>query len=225
MDILDRSRQDWTQQVRATADASAQVGRQGDRATLDALVKDIRSKLRMSADVLSIADIGCGNGLVLRELIDRKTRFAGIDYSEDMIREAQKALPGGDFHVQGANKLPFADKSFDRVLCYSIFHYFPSDAYAHQTLAELVRITAPGGTILVGDVLDRSHEDRIKGSSDPEIEKTLPYIHRYSSWRFYELGALALSAELLGGVRAEILEQPAHFRLHGYRKDLRLDVT
>lgn len=224
MDILDKSRQDWSHQVRSTVDASAQVGRPGDRSSLCALVRDIRSKLRMSAEVRSLADIGCGNALVLRALIDGQTCVAGIDYSEDMIREARQALPGGDFHAQGANKLPFADKVFDRVLCYSIFHYFPSNLYAQQTLAELVRITAPGGTILVGDVLDRSHEGRIKSSSDPEVEKTLPYIHRYSSWRFYDLGALALSAERLGA-RAEILDQPRHFRLHGYRKDLRLDVA
>lgn len=223
MDTLGRSRQDWSLQVRASQDPSTQVGRPEDQNTFDTLVADIRSKLRMSAEVRNLADIGCGNGLVLGQLIHERTRIAGVDYAEDMIREAKRILPDGDFYAQGANQLPFANKAFDRVLCYSIFHYFPSDTYALETLAELVRITAPGGTILIGDILDRDHEDRIKGSSDPEIEKTLPFIHRYSSWHFFDLGNLAKFAEDLG-VHAEILEQPAHFRLRSYRKDLRLDV-
>lgn len=221
MDHLEDTRADWTTQALNASEAAAQVARPGDAETLAALVGDISEKLKLDGAQISLADIGCGNGLVLSNLIADGMDVAGVDYSDAMIAEARRTLPTGEFLAQGSDKLPFQTGRFDRVLCYSIFHYFPSDQYAEDTLAELIRIAAPGAVILVGDVLDKTHERSIKDNSDPEIEKTLPLIHRYSAWRFYD-SAWLMSIADANGATAEILLQPDTFRLRTYRRDLRI---
>ena len=113
---------------------------------------------------------------------------------------------------------------FDRVLCYSIFHYFPSYNYALEVILEMIRVTKPGGLILLGDILDAHFESEIKGNSDLEYEKTIPLIHRYSQWRFYNFKKLIddLAAYT---TKVEVLTQPETFVLATYRKDIRIWVS
>ncbi|KKM60528.1 hypothetical protein LCGC14_1540910 [marine sediment metagenome] len=58
---------------------------------------------------------------------------------------------------------------------------------------------------------------------DLEYEKTIPLIHRYSQWRFFNFEKLL--ADLAPHVdRIEVLSQPEVFPLSDYRKDIRLWV-
>lgn len=221
MTSFDRKLSEWNQQVRSSADLGAQIARRGEPGELDLLVADIRAKLRVTEADGSILDVGCGNGLVLSRISERFSVVCGVDYADGMIEVAQRLVPHAEFAVGQAGALDFADNRFARVLCYSIFHYFPDEAYAHRALRELMRVCAPGGVLLVGDVLDKRFEDEIKGSSSPEHAERLPLIHRYAEWRFYDLERLADHVRALGG-RAKILEQPESFRLRRYRKDLRI---
>lgn len=218
---IDISRAEWGAQAAQTADPGQQVARPGDPSSLTGLIQDVSSKLRLDLQFDSIADIGCGNGLILSHLCVDVSRVAGIDYSDTMIAEAKRNLPEGEFIASEANDVPFETGRYDRVLCYSIFHYFPSKNYAIDVLQHLMRIASHDSIVLLGDLLDAQFEDTIKGGSDPEIEKTLPKIHRYSNWRFYDLEQLCEIARNKG-FSAEILEQPANFRLREYRKDIRL---
>lgn len=120
-------------------------------------IDDIRDKLAMKS-AERVLDVGSGCGIVCQSLLDDGQKGIGVDLSENLLRRA------GDFGVDRrkvalaqaeASRLPFADTSFDRVLCYSVFQCFPSNQHAKQVLNELIRVCRPGGIILVGDIFPR----------------------------------------------------------------------
>lgn len=214
---------EWEQIVRDNHDFKAQVGRPFENELWQALTNDVEKKLSFSMQGNNVLDVGCGNGLLLSKLLSNCTACSGVDYSKAMIEEAKKLLPQGDFYQAEANNLPFQTHQFDRVLSYSIFHYFPSYDYALSVIKEMMRVCKPGGVILIGDVLDSQFEKEIKETSDLEYEKTIPLIHRYSKWRFFSLEQLKSDLER-EGCKVEILSQPSTFPLSQYRKDMRIWV-
>ncbi|MBN2325098.1 MAG: class I SAM-dependent methyltransferase [Spirochaetes bacterium] len=101
-----------------------------------------------------VLEVGCGAGAFLG-LLPPCSSIAGVDFSENAILRAKSEL-SGDFRVSGAASLPFADKSFDVVMSWSVFFYFDSLEYAKEALDEMVRVLRRGGRIFVGDVNDLS---------------------------------------------------------------------
>lgn len=98
------------------------------------------------ADVL---DAGCGAGRMSRYLADRRVRPHGVDLSTGMVAMARRDHPDLRFGVASLDALPFADAWADGVLLwYSVIHTPPSGL--GQLLAEAVRVTRPGGHLLVG---------------------------------------------------------------------------
>lgn len=216
-------RTEWNEQALQTNDLAAQVARPGTEASLQELVTDISMKLLPDGPAKHILDVGCGNGLIVSKLMGNADTVVGVDYSAAMIDEARSQIPHGQFHVSEVDSLPLGDSRFTHVLCYSIFHYFPDLDYAMTAIRELLRVAAPGGIILIGDILDVRFEKQIKDNSDLNIEAKLPQIHRYSSWRFYDLTKLCSFARD-HGAEAEVMEQPSSFKMQKYRRDLRLRI-
>jgi len=90
----------------------------------------------------SILDVGSGGGAILDAIDSPKARRVGIEVSP----EAVEALRARGFEAERVDleegALPFADKSFDVVLCYDVFeHLFAPEVL----LAEIRRVLAPGG--------------------------------------------------------------------------------
>jgi SAM-dependent methyltransferase len=92
----------------------------------------------------AILDAGCGSGRTLDDLAARGT-VSGVDTSAMAV---QAALRRGhrDVRIAAVEGLPFADGSFDLVTCLDVIEHTPDD---HATLAELLRVTRPGGTLVV----------------------------------------------------------------------------
>jgi ubiquinone/menaquinone biosynthesis C-methylase UbiE len=100
-----------------------------------------------------VLDIGCGTGLLLRELATRLPGAAvltGIDPAAGMIEEARakSADPRLTYTAGVAERLPFADASFDLVITTTSF-----DHWADQLagLTECRRVLAPGGLFVLTD--------------------------------------------------------------------------
>ena len=213
--------EEWHKQVQEANDLKAQVGRPVDEETWQALVSDITEKLQLETKVTKLLDLGCGNALILSELASKADNVYGVDYAEAMIEQAKKVLPQGHFQTGQAAKLPFDNHYFERLLCYSIFHYFPDQDYVIKAIEEMIRITKKGGVILIGDLLDSQFEQEIKSGSNLDYEQKIPHIHRYSEWTFCHLDKLISHLENKVS-KVEILEQPMSFPLRHYRKDLRI---
>jgi SAM-dependent methyltransferase len=93
-----------------------------------------------------VLDVGAGEGQLARHLrahgVDRVT---GLDPTVNQLREAV-ARGGGARYVRGdAERMPFADGSFDGVLACLVFEHI---AEIDDALAEVARVLAPGGTFL-----------------------------------------------------------------------------
>ena len=95
-------------------------------------------------------DVPCGTGRFADLLARKGYRVVPGDYSEAMLRLRAGRDASAGIRCD-AFRLPFRDDAFDLVACMRLtFHYENSSAL----LAELVRVTKPGGTI-VFDSLNR----------------------------------------------------------------------
>lgn len=114
------------------------------------IAKFVKKRMSLSRKK-DLLDVGCGGGLMLKNLPARKK--VGLDYSAVRIREARKNVPEGKFVVGEAAKLPFENESFEKVLCHSTFMHY-DEKYANRAISELERVCKKGGCILIGDVPD-----------------------------------------------------------------------
>jgi SAM-dependent methyltransferase len=106
--------------------------------------------LALAGDVTGrrILDAGCGAGPIFAELRDRGAILTGIDKSSGMLEQARQRLgASADLQVADlASPLPFPDAAFDDVIASLVLHYLED---WRPTLAELRRVLAPGGRLIV----------------------------------------------------------------------------
>jgi demethylmenaquinone methyltransferase/2-methoxy-6-polyprenyl-1,4-benzoquinol methylase len=91
-----------------------------------------------------VLDVATGTGLVAREIVAAGVgRVIGLDRSEAMLRSRSN---GAAFaNVLGrAEALPFPDATFDALTVTYLLRYVDDPG---ATLAELVRVVRPGGTV------------------------------------------------------------------------------
>ena len=99
-----------------------------------------------------VADIGCGPGEMLCDLIDRGCRVMGVDIAEGMLevanRNIRKRNPEAEVALKVGNveDLDIEDETFDSVICAGVIEYMSAD---HRTLTELNRILKPGGELII----------------------------------------------------------------------------
>ena len=81
-------------------------------------------------DGLQVLELGCGDGTLWKENISRLPAQIHIllsDISEGMLRDARRSLsqedPRFSFQVFGCEKIPCADRSFDRVIANHVLFY------------------------------------------------------------------------------------------------------
>lgn len=95
---------------------------------------------------LRVADVGAGTGALTRELCERGATVAAADPSPAFVEALRERLPDVESHAAPAEHLPWADESFDAALAQLVIA-FMDDAPAG--VAEMRRVTKPGGTIAV----------------------------------------------------------------------------
>ena len=100
---------------------------------------------------MSILDVGCGWGLLLRELtqLNMNLNLYGIDISPEMVRIAKKVRNKNIWITHGsADKLSYANNKFDVVICILSFHHHPNSM---QSLKEMYRVLKSEGKIILLD--------------------------------------------------------------------------
>lgn len=112
------------------------------------------SEVDPSAPVL---DFGCGYGRTLVELSERGfTNLAGADISWPMVMRARTSLPKARIIPLGHTpRLLSADGEFSLILLLAVLTCVPDDAAQSAMLTELVRVLAPGGGLVISDLIQR----------------------------------------------------------------------
>jgi ubiquinone/menaquinone biosynthesis C-methylase UbiE len=96
-------------------------------------------------------DVGCGTGALAQRLLMRGYAMTGIDPSEGMLEILRRRCPAVRAIRGSGTDLPFADDSFALVLTVATLHHIAEAGAVRRTLSEMVRVSRPGGRILIWD--------------------------------------------------------------------------
>jgi len=100
-------------------------------------------------------DVGCGRGGWLKMLLEwggEPSRLHGIDLLEDRVARARAISPAGmDLQVGKASSLPYQDHSMHLCAASTLFSSMLDASARLAVAAEMVRVLAPGGWIMVFD--------------------------------------------------------------------------
>ncbi len=101
-----------------------------------------------------VADIGCGDGALVRYLARQGAKPIGIEVSPKSIGRARAAPAAGGEHycVARGEALPFEAGSLDVVIYFNSLHHLPVEAMA-AGLAEATRVLRSGGRLYVMEPL------------------------------------------------------------------------
>lgn len=98
-----------------------------------------------------ILDAGCGEGYWGRAFAKSGHQVVGIDLSSEVINRAvKKAVPRQSFLVGNLlEKLPFANKHFDCIICGGVLHHFPDREDINTAFHNLYNSLKNGGKIIL----------------------------------------------------------------------------
>lgn len=135
-----------------------------------------------------VLDVGCGNGVYLRALAERRVRATGCDLSPGMLDAARPAprLVNAD-----ATALPFARDAFDVVLAPHMLYHVPDRRGAADELRRVLRVGGVCVVVTNGADHTRSLRDLVEVSArraTPGWEMRNPSTHDFS----LENGAVVL---------------------------------
>jgi ubiquinone/menaquinone biosynthesis C-methylase UbiE len=96
-------------------------------------------------------DAGCGTGLTTIPLIHHFRLTLGLDYSIVSLQclASKPAGIGLDLVCSDLKMLPFADETFDAVLCANTLQHLPPGRPQSSAAGELIRVAKPGAPIVI----------------------------------------------------------------------------
>jgi ubiquinone/menaquinone biosynthesis C-methylase UbiE len=123
-------------------------------------------------------DVGTGAGTLALALAPLVRDVVGVDVVTELLERARANAPANVSFVEGdATQLAFETGSFDLVCTRRTLHHI---ARPERAIAELTRVTAPGGRVFVDDQIAPADPlaalelDRFERARDPSHTRTLP---------------------------------------------------
>jgi SAM-dependent methyltransferase len=94
-------------------------------------------------------DAGCGTGIYTRRLAELGASVTGVDVDPEMLAAAGLKAPSATLVVGDVTALPFAEDTFDLALAVTLLCFVE---HPERAVAELVRVTRPGGRIVLAEL-------------------------------------------------------------------------
>ncbi|MGE5270078.1 MAG: class I SAM-dependent methyltransferase [Thiohalocapsa sp.] len=153
----------------------------------------------------TVLDVACGGGIVVCGFALHVQHAIGIDMTPAMLERArllaaEKGVTNVSWQEGDVTRLPYPDGAFTIIVTRFAVHHFPDPA---SVLAEMVRVCAPGGRIVVVDTCASSDPakaaefNRLELLRDPSHVRALPLAELRSMFvdaglgepivRYYEL--------------------------------------
>jgi len=120
-----------------------------------------------------VLDVATGGGHTALAFAPHVREVVASDLTPDMLAAAEEFIRGRgagnvSFEQADAEDLPFADESFDIVVCRIAAHHFPDP---ESFVREAARVLKPGGRFLLDDNV---------APEDPDLDE---FMNRFEKWR------------------------------------------
>lgn len=178
-------RHEWDERARENAryyianhhwETEAEFERSGE-ADLNKMLTDIGEFLSPDMTVL---EIGCGIGRLLKPLARRFRTVYGVDISPEMVRLAKERLKDSKnvkvWVNNGWDLRPIRTQQADLVVSYIVFGHIPEVAIVRSYIEEAFRVLKPGGLF---EFQVSGHEDTPEARKDEEerVKDTVMGVH------------------------------------------------
>jgi ubiquinone/menaquinone biosynthesis C-methylase UbiE len=108
----------------------------------------------VSLERATVADLGCGSGMILCEVLKLKPRWRGhgLDISPAAINyarrlaEHKRVAARASFQASDINRLPFETRSLDLVIASEVIEHLPEP---ERVISEIARVLRPGGQLIL----------------------------------------------------------------------------
>jgi SAM-dependent methyltransferase len=91
-------------------------------------------------------EVGCGEGRVTRDLVDRGYDVVAVDPAATLVHAAVDVDPVRRYAIAEGSELPFPDDRFHLVVSYNVLQNVPD---LLRALQEIERVLRPGGSLCV----------------------------------------------------------------------------
>ncbi len=98
-----------------------------------------------SSDV--VVELGCGTGRILLDLLKKTKKVTGVDFSKEMLKEAEKKCNAKLF-LSDITKTSFKNNYFDKAISILVADHIPEISKLYK---EAYRILKKGGMFLIDD--------------------------------------------------------------------------
>lgn len=169
--LWDRIAERATDRVSAGGFVSSYTGENFSEAEVEEYVRRVeelaQSDSRRGGRVL---EIGCGAGLIMFRLAPKADFYVGLDPSpatqdQNRLRAASNGLDNIKLITGFADAVDSMEAdSFDLIIIASAMQFFPGPRYAECVIASSLRALAPGGRLILADILDARRRDEFKES-------------------------------------------------------------
>lgn len=122
-----------------------------------------------------VLDVGCGTGNLTAALLSRlneEGRVVAVDISPVMLERARAKIndPRVSWVQAAADKLPLADGTCDRILCFSAWPHFKDP---NAVIAEFQRVLRGAGEVHVFHFISREAVNQIHREAHPSVHSDL----------------------------------------------------
>jgi ubiquinone/menaquinone biosynthesis C-methylase UbiE len=103
-----------------------------------------------------VLEFGPGFGATTRVLARRPARLTVLELEQRYCERLRTELGDSVAVIQGdATQMPFEDRRFSAVVCFTMLHHIPTRELQDRALAEAARVLRPGGVFAGTDSIGR----------------------------------------------------------------------
>jgi SAM-dependent methyltransferase len=130
-----------------------------------------------------VLEAGCGAGRFTEILLKKGAQLVSADLS-DAVEVNQENFPQNENHMviqADINNMPFADETFDAVVCLGVIQHTPN---SEKTIEDLFKLVKKGGTLVIDHyAFNKSHYLRLaplyrNSLKKKPAEQTIPYTQK-----------------------------------------------